>query len=72
MYTYKKDEADVAIVVTQDELYWLRLIVAEAADRERNEIVRKRYSFYLSVLQGPVPDESWYEGTNEEDDDDVA
>ena len=67
MYTYTKDEADVAIIVTQDELYWLRLIVAEAADRERNEIVRKQYSFYLSVLQGDVPDESWYDGTDEEE-----
>jgi len=67
VYTYTKDEADVAIIVTQDELYWLRLIVAEAADRERNEIVRKQYSFYLSVLQGDVPDESWYDGTDEEE-----
>ena len=74
MYTYKKDDDDIAIVVTQDELYWLRLIVAEAADRERNEIVRRQYGFYLSVLQGDVPDEymSEWDAFHDEEDDDVA
>jgi hypothetical protein len=67
VYTYTKDETDVAIIVTQDELYWLRLIVAEAAARENNEIVRSQYSFFLSILQGDVPDESWYDGTDEEE-----
>ena len=67
MYTYKKDDDDIAIVVTGDELYWLRFIVAEAAARENNEIVRSRYSFFLSILQGDVPDESWYDGTDEEE-----
>ena len=79
VYTYNKDEDDIAIVVTRDELHDLRYVLRwymEDMDDSVSaaEAVKffKRIAFWHSVLSSPVPDESWYEGTDEEDDDDVA
>ena len=71
MYTYKKgDDGDVAVIVSPIELTVLtyvldRYLVDVKGDPEE---IGKRVSFWLSVLQGPVPDELWYD----EEDDDVA
>ena len=69
VYTYKKDDdGDVAIIVSSGELRDLKLVFrAFLYDHAKLETA-KRVSFWLSVLQGPVPDESWYD----EEDDDVA
>lgn len=79
MYTYKKDEDDIAIVVTRDELHDLRYVLRwymEDMDDSVSaaEAVKffQRVAFWHSVLSGPVYTEDWYEGTDEEDDDDVA
>ena len=70
---------DTAIVVTHDELHDLRYVLRwymEDMDDSVStaEAVKffKRIAFWHSILSSPVPDKSWYEGTDEEDDDDVA
>tara|TARA_R110000823_G_C15602007_1_gene465459 strand:- start:260 stop:484 length:225 start_codon:yes stop_codon:yes gene_type:complete len=74
MYTYVKDEVDVAIIMTRDEVHDLRYVLRgymEDMHEDTPEFVQ-RVAFWHSILSSPVPDESWYEGTDEEDDDDVA
>lgn len=67
MYTYKKDDdGDVAIVVSGVELRDLKLVFRAFLYDHAELETASRVSFWLSMLQGPVPDESWY---NEEDDD---
>ena len=71
MYTYKKDDdGDVAIVVSRVELTVLTYVLDKYLTDVTGdpEEMGKRVSFWLSVLQGPVPDETWYD----EEDDDVA
>ena len=75
MYTYVKDEADVAIIMTRDEVHDLRYLLREyMLDMDENTDSKfvQRVAFWHSILSSPVPDESWYEGTDEEDDDDAA
>ena len=66
---------DTAIVVTHDELHDLRYLLREyMLDMDENTDSKfvQRVAFWHSILSSPVPDESWYEGTDEEDDDDAA
>ena len=66
---------DTAIVVTHDELHDLRYLLREyMLDMDENTDSKfvQRVAFWHSILSSPVPDKSWYEGTDEEDDDDVA
>lgn len=75
MYTYTKDEVDVAIIMTRDEVHDLRYLLREyMLDMDENTDSKfvQRVAFWHSILSSPVPDESWYEGTDEEDDDDAA
>ena len=71
MYTYKKgDDGDVAVIVSPIELTVLTYVLDRYLTNVKGdpEEIGKRVSFWLSVLQGPVPDETWYD----EEDDDVA
>jgi hypothetical protein len=69
VYTYTKDDdGDIAIVVTGDELRSLKLVLRAFLYDHAEIETAGRVSFWLSVLQGPVPDETWYD----EEDDDVA
>ena len=70
---------DTAIVVTHDELHDLRYVLRWYMEDMDDSVSTaeaakffKRIAFWHSILSSPVPDESWYEGTDEEDDDDVA
>ena len=80
MYTYTKDEADVAIIMTRDEVHDLRYLLREyMLDMDENTGSKfvQRVAFWHSILSSPVPDESWYESADTEidlwgDDDDVA
>ena len=84
VYTYVKDEVDVAIIMTRDEVadlrYVLRWYMEDMDDSvSAAEAVKffKRIAFWHSVLSSPVPDESWYESADTEivlwgDDDDAA
>ena len=80
MYTYVKDEVDVAIIMTRDEVHDLRYLLREyMLDMDENTDSKfvQRVAFWHSILSSPVPDESWYEGTDTEivlwgDDDDAA
>lgn len=80
MYTYTKDEADVAIIMTRDEVHDLRYLLREyMLDMDENTDSKfvQRVAFWHSILSSPVPDESWYESADTEidlwgDDDDVA
>jgi hypothetical protein len=75
MYTYAKDEVDVAIVMTYDEVHDLRYVLREymlGRDEDIDPKFVQRVAFWHSVLSGPVYTEDWYDGTDEEDDDDVA
>ena len=75
MYTYVKDEADVAIIMTRDEVHDLRYLLREyMLDMDENTDSKfvQRVAFWHSILSSPVPDKSWCEGTDEEDDDDAA
>ena len=70
MYTYTKDEADVAIIMTRDEVHDLRYLLREyMLDMDENTDSKfvQRVAFWHSILSSPVPDESWYEGTDEEE-----
>ena len=70
MYTYTKDEVDVAIIMTRDEVHDLRYLLREyMLDMDENTDSKfvQRVAFWHSILSSPVPDESWYEGTDEED-----
>lgn len=70
MYTYVKDEVDVAIIMTRDEVHDLRYLLREyMLDMDENTDSKfvQRVAFWHSILSSPVPDESWYEGTDEED-----
>ena len=84
MYTYTKDEDDIAIVVTRDELHDLRYVLRWYMEDMDDSVSTaeaakffKRIAFWHSILSSPVPDESWYESADTEidlwgDDDDVA
>ena len=75
MYTYVKDEVDVAVILTRDEVHDLRCLLREymlGMDDDTDSKFVQRVAFWHSILSSPVPDESWYEGTDEEDDDDAA
>ena len=80
MYTYTKDEDDIAIVMTYDEVHDLRYVLRwymQDMDEDTDPKFVQRVAFWHSILSSPVPDESWYEGTDTEivlwgDDDDVA
>ena len=80
MYTYTKDEADVAIIMTRDEVHDLRYLLREyMLDMDENTGSKfvQRVAFWHSILSSPVPDESWYESADTEidlwgDDDDAA
>ena len=66
---------DTAIVVTHDELHDLRYLLREyMLDMDENTDSKfvRRVAFWHSILSSPVPDKSWYEGTDEEGDDDAA
>jgi hypothetical protein len=79
VYTFTNDEDDIAIVMTYDEVHDLRYVLRwymEDMDDSVSaaEAVKffQRVAFWHSILSSPVPDESWSEGTDDEDDDDVA
>lgn len=60
---------DTAIVMTHDELHDLRYLLREyMLDMDENTESKfvQRVAFWHSILSSPVPDESWYEGTDEE------
>jgi hypothetical protein len=79
VYTYNKDEWDVAVIMTRDELHDLRYVLRwymedmdDSVTADDGVKLFRRVAFWHSILSSPVPDESWYEGTDEEDDNDVA
>ena len=83
MYTFQvavdpfdsTEGVDTAIVVTHWELHDLRYVLRqymEDMDEDTDPKFVKRIAFWHSILSSPVPDKSWYEGTDEEDDDDAA
>jgi hypothetical protein len=75
MYTYNQTEFDVAVILTRDELHDLRYLLRNyllGMNEDDDPKFVNRVAFWHSVLSSPVPDKSWYEGTDEEDDDDAA
>ena len=59
MYTYTKDEVDVAIIMTRDEVHDLRYLLREyMLDMDENTDSKfvQRVAFWHSILSSPVPD----------------
>ncbi len=77
MYTYNKDEDDIAIVMTYDEVHDLRYVLRwymQDMDQDTDPKFVQRVAFWHSVLSSPVPDEymSEWDAFHDEEDDDVA